>query len=144
MTNFEKVKEEIKIEYFDGYNGIPCEIIKKLRKEYCSNRTCEECREWLAEEYVEPIELSEVERTILQNIDKKYKYIARDENSELRIHELKPEKTEVKKYNESKSVKDFWINKSSAEPFKMFSHLFQFVQWEDDAPYEIEELLKEE
>lgn len=141
MTNFERVKQEMRIE--DTGRGIVCQAIHRLKNEgSCGNRTCEECQKWLAEEYVEPVELSEIERTILQNIDKKYKYIARDENSELRIHELKPEKTEVKKYNESNSVKDFWINKRSAEPFKMFSHLFQFVQWEDTEPYEIAKLLE--
>ena len=142
MTNFEKVKELLTIE--DMVTN-PCKIIHRLRNEdgCIGVRTCEECRKWLADEYVEPVELTEVERTILENVDKKYKYIARDENSELRIHELKPEKTEVKKYTEINSVKDFWINKSSAEPFKMFSHLFQFVQWEDEQAYSIEELLKE-
>ena len=143
MTNFEKVKEEVRIEDI-GADPF-CDAIYRIRKELsCTDRTCEECRKWLEEEYVEPVELTEVERTILENVDKKYKYIARDENSELRIHELKPEKTEVKKYNESNSIKDFWINKSSAEPFKMFSHLFQFVQWEDTEPYEIAKLLGEE
>ena len=33
---------------------------------------------------------------------------------------------------------------SSTAPLNIYAHLFQFVEWEDDEPYSIEELLKED
>lgn len=53
MTNFEKVKEELTIE--DMVTN-PCQAIHRARKENtCIGRDCEKCKQWLAEEYVEPV-----------------------------------------------------------------------------------------
>ena len=132
MTNFEKVKEEMRIKDFSGYEGLPCKIIHKLRKEEnCGDRVCKECRQWLAEEYKEPVVLTEIERTILQNVNKEYKWLARDKNNNLHIHKRKPMKTS-----------HFW-DSGSTFGMNAFRHLFQFIKWEDSEPYEIVELLKE-
>ena len=94
--------------------------------------TCEECIViWLDEQHMEPIKLSDAERVILENIDKKYKWITRERDGRLHVHKNKPEKggcwcTE-------------WDSKTN---FKLFKHLFQFIKWEDTEPYNIEELLK--
>lgn len=128
MTNFEKVKEDLRIE---DVGADPCKVIHRIRKENtCFGRTCEECREWLEEEYVEPVELTEAERTILQNVDKKYKYIARDKNGNLYMYEDRP----------TRGI-SMWINSIISTHMRVFNHLFQFVQWEDTNPYNIEELL---
>lgn len=131
MTNFEKVKEEMKIE--DVGTDPFCDAIYRIRKELsCHDRTCEECKQWLAEEYVEPIVLTEAERIILENLDKAFKYIARDKDGKLYVYQNIPTKSG-----------SWWANCIFGD-LSPFRHLFQFIKWEDDAPYEIAELLKGE
>ena len=56
MTNFDRVKQEMRIEDVAIFGGLPCKIIHKLKnEENCSDRACTECPKWLAEEYVEHI-----------------------------------------------------------------------------------------
>jgi hypothetical protein len=79
--------------------------------------------------------LTEDEKVILRNIPKKYKYIARDECGELYAYENKPKKEGYR-----------WIIVGSdwvLNNLNMFQHLFQFIKWEDEESYNIEELLKE-
>lgn len=93
----------------------------------CSKCTCE----WLKQEHKEEIKLSEAERVILENIDKQCKWIARDKNNTLCVYETEPKKDSY-----------FWCDGNYTVSFEIFNHLFQFVSWEDDEPYNIEELLK--
>lgn len=79
--------------------------------------------------------LTEDERVILRNLDKKWKWIARDEDTRLTIFSRKPQK-EYYKWDVT-DVMDF-------ENFYIFNHLFQFIKWTDKEPYNIEELLKGE
>ena len=80
--------------------------------------------------------LSEDERVILRNLDKKWKWIARDEDrNDLHVYSLEPVKT-VYEWN-VEGVMNF-------ENFYIFNHLFQFIKWTDKEPYNIEELLKGE
>ena len=97
--------------------------IMKVYKDY----TCKELL-WERNEKPKP---TEDEKIILKNIPKKYKYIARDKNGLIFLHSKKPSK-----YDYS------WIGYNDiAFPYY---HLFQFIKWEDDEPYLIEELLGEE
>lgn len=76
--------------------------------------------------------LTEAEKIILGNIDKKYKYITRDEDNDLYIFVDKP-------------IKDncgMWRG-YSYKSINMFNSLFKFIEWTDDEPYLIEDLLKE-
>ena len=80
----------------------------------------------------ETIKLTEDEKAILKVLLKeKYKWIARDKNGCLYVYASKPEK-----------VITIW--EGSAFPMMPFNHLFQFIKWEDDEPYSIEELLGED
>ena len=97
--------------------------IMKVYKDY----TCKELL-WKRKEKPQP---TEDEKIILKNIPKKYKYIARDKNGLIFLHSKKPSK-----YDYS------WIGYNDiAFPYY---HLFQFIKWEDEEPYSIEELLKGE
>lgn len=71
------------------------------------------------------------EKAILRNI-KGYKYIARDKNNKLFVYYGKPYKY--------KSEWDY--SDETYEKFLLFDHLFQMVQWTDDEPWKIEDLLK--
>lgn len=75
--------------------------------------------------------LTEDEKVILRNLNKRYKYINREEYGGLRVSETKP--------IYSKSMKEYYY--SGFDTF-IYDNLFQFIKWEDE-PYSIEELLKE-
>lgn len=140
MTNREWLFEEmknmsdedlIKINLWDF-------ICNAIRSSDCKNGICVDCKlNWLKAEHKEKITLSEAERIILENIDKEYKWIARDElNNILWIFAEKPTKNN-----------GWWINESNSKigvNLALFNHLFQFITWNDSEPYNIEELLKGE
>ena len=71
------------------------------------------------------------EKIILRNLPEKYKWIARDKNGCLYVYASKPEK-----------VINMW--EGCGQPMFTFYHLFQFIKWEDEEPYSIEELLEGE
>ena len=75
--------------------------------------------------------LIEDEKVILRNLPKDYKWIARDKNGCLYVYASKPKKGII-----------MW--ESDGLPMIPFDHLFQFIQWKDDEPYSIEDLLKGE
>lgn len=77
-------------------------------------------------------ELSEAERVILENVDKRYKYIVRDEDRILHLYASKPEKLLGK-----------WSNHGCdySMGFYAFEHLFKMVKWEDEEPTLIADLL---
>lgn len=76
--------------------------------------------------------LSDDEKAILRNIDKKFKYIARDKDEMLFVFTGKPVKGEC-----------IWSAANGGlTSLRIFKHLFQFIKWEDKEPYNIEDLLK--
>ena len=99
--------------------------IMKVYKDYT-------CKELLWERKDEPKpKLTEDEKVILRNLPKEYKWIARDESTCIHLFTYKPNKN------------TWWWN--GAECIKLvFPHLFQFIQWKDEEPYLIEDLLKGE
>lgn len=81
------------------------------------------------------IKLTEDEKVILKNIDKRYRWIARDEDGSLYVYIDKPVK-----------VNTCWglYPHTYASQLNLFNHLFQFIKREDEEPYLIEDLLKED
>ena len=98
--------------------------IMKVYKDY----TCKE----LLWERKEP-KLAEDEKAILRNVPKDYKWIARDASGMVYIYTQRPEKLSC-----------IWSGNSYGGIVIPFDHLFQFIKWEDDEPYSIEDLLKGE
>ena len=79
-------------------------------------------------------ELSDAERVILENVDKKYKYIARDEGGNLFIYSS----SEIEKFmNEWYYGNDKGVHFS----FAVFNNLFKMVKWKDEEPTLIADLL---
>lgn len=78
------------------------------------------------------IEISEPERIILENIDDKYRWIARDKDGDVCVYANKPTKKD-----------DIWGG-SSLVDLNAFNHLFQFVRWTDEKPVNFREVLKGE
>lgn len=79
-------------------------------------------------------EVSEDEKIILKNIDKVYNYITRDSNGFLFLYSTKPEKGRI--FN-------VWCAEDTIiGGFSAYTHLFQFIKWEDEEPTLIKDLLK--
>lgn len=105
----------------DGLNEFD---IMKVYKDYT-------CKELLWERKEKP-QLNEDEKAILKVLlNEKYKWIARDKNDWLYVYASKPKKGIT-----------IWENTGS--PMMPFIHLFNFIKWEDDEPYSIEDLLEGE
>lgn len=130
--------------YFDYYNedltynkvGFEDYDVMKVYKDYTLKELI-----WERKEKQKP-KLTEDEKVFLRNIDKKYKWITRDACGELWVYQIKPVK---QKYEE---IWDYYVEIDGdelwCEHLSLFNHLFQFIKWEDEEPYLIEELLKGE
>ena len=112
--------------YSDHTTKLSVYDIVKVYKDYT-------LKELLWERKEKP-KLTEDEKVILRNLPKGYKYIARDQNMGLYIYLEKPYK-----------ITNNWTDHvSSIYGISIFKHLFQFIKWEDEEPYLIEDLLKED
>lgn len=134
MLNFEKYKDEI--ENYDVQKGALDCYLCKLRKGHCDDYddNCDKCLKesfkFLFSEYREPIKLTLHEKCILESIDKKNKFIARDRDNGLWIYESKPLKSNI-----------CWNNEEYMQYINIFNHLFKFIKWEDEEPYNIQDIL---
>ena len=109
--------------------------IMKVYKDY----TCQEVLWERKEEKPKP-QLNEDEKAILKVLlNEKYKWIARDDDEMLVVFERKPHKA---KWGCSQWACD--EGSSIMVYMEIFSNLFQFIKWEDEEPYLIEDLLKGE
>lgn len=140
------MKEVTELEHFAKKNGIGnlCFIAYKIENNNldCCGLPCSECKffnnpdevlKTLLRQHVEKPKLTEDEKVILRNIDKTFKWITRDCDNELVVHDEMPIKTS----------EPAWFSENSAS-LEAFEHLFQFVKREDNEPYLIEDLLQEE
>ena len=73
------------------------------------------------------------ELCILRNIDKKYKWIARDESGSLCIFDEKPKKSE-----------EMWDNVICSDFIELncYNSLFNSIQWEDEEPIRIDDYVE--
>lgn len=117
----EKNNDDLTNKHFNSFD-----IIKVYK-----NYTCQE----LLWERKEKPKLTEDEIVILRNVPKGFKFITRNKNNYLKLHINRPIKIENC---------DNWQANGVAERFYFFNHLFQFIKWEDDEPYLIADLLKEQ
>lgn len=134
MKNFEHYKDVFM--RCKGRN-LECVASKEILKRKCDSN-CPICvdfiKKWLYEEYKEPIKITEDEKVILRNLPKKFKWIVRFEDFNI------PMLSEDKPYKR----KNNWFNKNGFTTLDPFGHLFKFIKYDDEEPYSIEELLKEE
>lgn len=100
--------------------------IMKIYRDY----TCE----YLLWERKEKPKLSYDEKIILRSIDKCFKCIARDKSGILRI--CAGERLS--------KMYDQWYSKCYYSQSFPYTNLFNFIKWEDEKPYLIEDLLNEE
>jgi hypothetical protein len=123
--------EELGDLFLVKYEILGCEKLNAEGK--CAECNCWECQaDWLRAEHKEKPKLSEAERVILENIPVGFCYIARNKDGYLAVYYGKPAKGSAE-----------WNPRGFAyHSLYCFNHLFQFIKWEDENPYNIEELLK--
>ena len=138
MLKIEKIKEEI-LNFNHANDALRCYLARVTTKQSnidgcCRpNLRCEECLRLslmgLLEEYKEPIKLSKFEYEYLKVAKgNEYNFIARDKDGRLFLYETKPWRGElVWKYTDS--------------GIRIFKELFNFVKWEDEEPYSVDEIL---
>lgn len=150
MKNFEKWEKEILELVKDGDSFgctnegvLPCAMIDChaciFRANEKDKRGCDTKKvEWLYEEYVELPKLNKAERAFCEAI--KTGWIARNENN-----------TMVLFMNDKKPVKNYYYNEWQNGGFLVYLNwikdynpkiLFDFIKWDDEIPWNIEELLK--
>ena len=78
-------------------------------------------------------EFTDDELCILRNIDKEYKWIARDESGSLCIFYEKPKKSE-----------EMWDNVICSDFIELncYNHLFNSIKWEDEEPIRIDDYVE--
>lgn len=112
----------------------------------CSDIACSEClfaclncvekiREWVEQEYIEKPVISKRDRAFLDYLREKYKFVARDEDSNLYVYGSgsKPRKRETCWS---------WIDNSCLNMNRYFNVDFPMVKWSDEEPWLIEDLKK--
>ena len=147
MLKIEKIKEKIK--NFDTEKcgeDLNCYLSRiAANQNYSadcyreSDLDCSECLrlsllellEEYKEEYKEPIKLTQFEYEYLKFAkENEYNFIARDKNGTLVIYNIAPHKTDT-----------LWCTASAKWDKVKFNNLFNFVKWEDEDPYNIDEIL---
>ena len=140
MLKIEKIKEKIK--NFDtdvtADEILSCWLHRittnsSVNKYNCSGLVCSECLRWslldLLEEYKEPIKLTQFEYEYLKFAKAvEYNFIARDEDGRLFLYSIEPWKGEFA-----------WKYRDSS--IRIFTKMFNFVRWQDEEPYSIDNIL---
>lgn len=137
MLKIEKLKDQI-LNYDNSDDFLECWLYQITTNSYdnknsCSNSTCSECLKIsllkLLEEYKEPIKLTRFEYEYLKVAKENgYNFIARDKNNNLYLYSNKPWKDEIYWYYEDRIT-------------LVFVELFKFVKWEDEEPWNIDNIL---
>lgn len=145
MINAEKYRDEI-LEKVDKTERFAIKTDNQNVFRNCMDLECSEClfnegtglcyferMKWLVSEYKEHIKLTRFEYEILCHLfkNKQYKFIVRERNGYLYAYINKP-----RKYDKA------WQALTCMRSMSLFDDLFQFIQWEDEEPTSIEEVLK--
>lgn len=153
MKNGEKFAKEI-LDIACNVRNIA--VTKDNKVVYCSDIPCESCmfdscgkhigysqscfdrlREWSESEYVEKPTITSKEKMFLDLIVAKWKYLARGEDKNLYVFDSLPSKGYDGWCLENISMCDYcYISK------KLFGGMFDFIKWEDEKPWSIEDLKK--
>lgn len=145
MLNAERFKEEIN--KHNNEFGLADNIVD------CGTLGCRNCRfsrlnnsdgvvimcstrkvKWLLSEYKEPVKLSKLEYDILKYLSDNtvHMYIVRDGNGDICLYDAEPKKS---------GNGDWWVGRG-VHSMVMFNKLFQFVQFEDEEPRAIKDILE--
>lgn len=153
MKNREKFAKEI----LDiACNGRSIAVTKDNKIVYCSDIPCESCmfnscgkhigraqvcldrlREWSESEYIEKPTITSREKKFLSLILSKWKYLARDKNKHLYVFDSLPSKGD-----NGWRIENILMCDCCNIFKKLFGDMFDFIKWEDEKPWSIEDLKK--
>lgn len=147
MTNFEKYQDSV-LAFLKNYDNLPAVV--KGRPHYCAIDVCSRCDlhgrddhcchrgfvEWLYQEYKEVPMLTKREWEFCKVVE--HGWIARDKNGRLCYFNSIPYRDV---YDHIWDIKGEEFDFVELSLFK-FQSKFPFIQWEDEEPWSIEELLK--
>lgn len=153
MKNREKFAKEILDIACEGRN---IAVTKENKIVYCSEIPCKSCifddcgkhigrsqscadrlHKWAESEYKEKPTITSKEKKFLDLILAKWEYIARDADEKLYAFDLLPSKKGNSWCIESGLICNY-CNISE----KLFGKMFDFIKWEDEKPWSIEDLKK--
>lgn len=147
MINAEKYKNELLKVINENEQDFIAFDVRDNSIKNCTTMVCKDCKfsrtkakvlctqtklKWLLSEYKQPIKLSKLEYDILKYLsdNTKYLYITRDRCNGLFLYGMEPTKGD-----------GYWNGKYYAG-MSAFNKLFQFIQWEDEKPTSIKEVLE--
>lgn len=142
MKNFEKFEKEIMEIVKKGYNiaiqnGLPirCEDIRCVKCDCSGTEKCrEEKQKWMECEYKERPKLTKQERKFCELFEGKDVWFAMDKDCQFCIV-----------YTEKPIKRDFQWTGHHIQTINLRDFIgakFDFIKWEDEEPWSIEELLK--
>lgn len=127
-----------------GCDDIDCEqcLFCKERKEeddYINYCYCDDTGRirWVESEYVEKPTIASKEKMFLDLFLAKWEYIARDADEKLYAFDLLPSKK-----RDSWCIENALICNYCNISEKLFGKMFDFIKWEDEKPWSIEDLKK--
>lgn len=150
MKNREKFAKEI----LDiACNGGVIAVTKDNKVVCCRDMNCEQCLfhkedfywyhcddteriRWSESEYVEKPTITLREKNFLYSLLSNCKYIARDSNNNLYIYYDKPRRNFMNKSWITDDSNYFYVSRN------MYGNMFDFIKWEDEKPWLIEDLEK--
>lgn len=146
MKNKEKFEKEIVDIACNGNTIAVSKVARKpiaCEKNNCANCYCcndflfcdkERLKEWAESEYVEKLVISKMDRSFLDYLRDRWKYMARDNISNaVYVFTEIPEKSEVGHFAYTGEAR-----RISSD----FNVVFPMVKWSDDSPWLIEDLKK--
>lgn len=119
--------------FMSSENGEKCKMsinFDLTKEEYEDISKHFDKKDYLLNEYKKNIKLTYDEYIILKNVYSEHEFISRDKDDYLYIWKRKPQKKEK-----------YWSCGEYFTCLEMFNHLFKFIKWEDEEPYNIQELL---
>lgn len=118
-------------------SNIPC-VCSNIECEECSFDFYDDCEEgienWCESEYVEKPIITSREKNFLDVLLPNCKYIARDNSDALYIYNEKPTRTNCDWYSSDGIL--------CLISTRFFGNMFDFIKWEDEKPWSIEDLKK--
>lgn len=150
MKNREKFAKEI----LDiACSGSVIAVTKDNKVVCCRDMNCEQCLfhkedcggycddteriRWSESEYIEKPTITSKEKTFLDLIVAKWKYLVRDEDKNLYVFDSLP----IKEWD-GWCVKNMSMHSYCYISKKLFGDMFDFIKWEDEKPWLIEDLKK--
>ena len=144
MKNFEKFEKEI----MEIVNSNHCVAVVNGKPKSCHKVNCKNCDingtgnctirryHWFCAEYIEKLKLNKYERALCEALQKGW--IARDKTDGFwYLYDNKPKKYEYVWRSIGRTITQ-QIRMASASP----EIKFDFIKWEDEEPWSIEDLLK--